>query len=155
MLSADIDRVQNVSDCSNRVVLVVTPLMYIQMYLEQYQSPPVVRNMPPISGKICWARQLFHHLDESMTILQHYQEVIQSFSDGNTLIRKYNRIGILLTDYEMTHHKAWWDKIVQLSSESMQVLYIHVISPCERRSLTFLILRSGASSMQTRRCHES
>lgn len=100
--------------------MVVSPCPYMQVYTEQHQNPPLGNNMPPISGKICWARQLLHHLEKSMAVLKHYKQVILSFHNGRTLFRKYNKTALILTEYELTHYKAW-TRIVELSSKSLQV----------------------------------
>ena len=41
-----------------------------RMYQRLSEEPPVSRDMPPICGKIMWARQLFRRIHEPMTIFQ-------------------------------------------------------------------------------------
>ena len=74
-----------------------------------------------MAGKICWARQLLYHLEKSVNLLKDYKQIIQSFGHSRNIFRKYNKTALILTEYELTHYKAW-TKIVELSSRSLQVL---------------------------------
>ncbi len=76
--------------------------------------------MPPLSGRIAWARQLIHHLEQPMQILKLYHAIIKSFSSTKLLYKKYNKTMVVLTEYELVHHKAWL-KLVETGHKNLQV----------------------------------
>lgn len=86
----------------------------------QYQNPPLDHNLPPLAGRICWARQLLHHLEQSMDILKLYQPIIKNFPNTKLLYRKYNKTALVLTEYELGYHKAWLN-FVSEAQKSLQV----------------------------------
>ena len=55
-----------------------------------------------------------------MDVLKNYKQTILSFGNCRNVFRKYNKTALILTEYELTHYKAWI-KIVELSSKSLQV----------------------------------
>lgn len=40
-------------------------------YNEERQSPPIPRNVTPLSGRIMWIRQFYKRIDEPMEIFKH------------------------------------------------------------------------------------
>ena len=86
----------------------------------QYQNPTLDHNLPPLAGRICWARQLLHHLEQSMDILKLYQSIIKNFPNTKLLYRKYNKTALVLTEYELGYHKAWLN-FVSEAQKSLQV----------------------------------
>ena len=73
-----------------------------QLYQEQCQDPPLGFNMPPMSGKIAWSRQLFRHIEQPMELLK-VQEFLLGTSQGRSVVRKYNRIALVLGTLAHTH----------------------------------------------------
>ena len=71
--------------------------------------------MPPISGKMCWARQLSFHLEKPMKHFQNHLPLLKS-GPGSALVRKYNHICLTLTEYEIVHYKAWIQLVEQTQS---------------------------------------
>ena len=41
---------------------------YLQLYQRCKDDPPIPRDMPPVAGKIAWARQLYRRIQEPMDI---------------------------------------------------------------------------------------
>ncbi|XP_076801600.1 dynein axonemal heavy chain 8-like [Clavelina lepadiformis] len=77
-----------------------------RIYQKQKEDPPIPRNMPPISGRIMWARQLFRHLQISMDALALNAQLIRT-DDGKRIVKSYNRVAAALTEYEVLFHRAW------------------------------------------------
>ncbi len=78
--------------------------------------------MPQLSGRIAWARQLIYHLEKPMEILKNYNHITKSFPTTKLLYKKYNKTMVVLTEYELVHHKAWL-KLVEIGQKSLQVIY--------------------------------
>ena len=73
----------------------------IQSVEDQYQRfktmPPIVRNMPTVSGSITWSRHLFHRISGPME--QFPQDLIKS-KESRKYVKMYNRIGYTLFSFE-------------------------------------------------------
>lgn len=78
----------------------------LQVYLEQYQNPPIGYNMPPISGRILWAHQLLKHMEQPMELIKVHKNLLQT-PQGKVVVKKYNKVAVLLTEYEIAHYRAW------------------------------------------------
>ena len=84
-----------------------------KIYTRQKQDPPLARNLPPIAGKILWARHLFHRIQEPMESFQRHPAVLQT-PDGKRIIRNYNKVARVLTEFEVVYHRAWLQQVNQL-----------------------------------------
>lgn len=51
--------------------------MVSRIYKEQRQDPPIGRNLPPVGGRILWARQLYSRINGPMTIFQQVCEILK------------------------------------------------------------------------------
>ena len=73
----------------------------IQSVEDQYQRfktmPPIVRNMPTVSGSITWSRHLFHRISGPME--QFPQDLIKS-KESRKFVKMYNKIGYTLFSFE-------------------------------------------------------
>ena len=58
-----------------------------------------------------------------MEILKHYQKTVQSFPNAKNLFRRYNKTLIVLTKYELVHHRAWL-KLIEIGHKSLQVKFL-------------------------------
>jgi len=47
------------------------------MYEAERTSPATPRNLPPIAGRIAWARQLFRRLEAPMKVFQKYPDILK------------------------------------------------------------------------------
>ena len=109
-------------------------VLHLQCYESMKTNPPLTRNMPPLSGRMCWARQLSFHLEKPMEHFQTKPELLKS-GPGSALVHKYNQIALILTEYEVVHYKAWL-KLVEQAEHSLNVrLVIHKVHVC---SVVFL-----------------
>ncbi|XP_064087416.1 LOW QUALITY PROTEIN: dynein axonemal heavy chain 5-like [Macrobrachium nipponense] len=77
-----------------------------KIYNRQCESPPQLRGLPPVAGKIQWARSLFLHLEEPMMFFKEHP-VLLKIPEGKEAVRKSNRIGKLLFQYELAYYDAW------------------------------------------------
>lgn len=98
--------------------------LYLQHYFNEKKNPPLDINMPPLSGKMSWARQLSFHLEKPMKCFQKHPPLLES-NPGRVLVRKYNQIALALTEYELVHYKAW----LQLVEQAQHCLYVSYIPP--------------------------
>ncbi|KAM9637240.1 dynein axonemal heavy chain 5 [Morphnus guianensis] len=89
-----------------------------KIYTRQKQDPPLARNLPPIAGKILWARHLFHRIQEPMESFQRRPAVLRT-PDGKRIIRSYNRVAKVLTEFEVIYHRGWLQQ-VELTKRGLQ-----------------------------------
>ncbi|XP_051576060.1 dynein axonemal heavy chain 5 [Myxocyprinus asiaticus] len=84
--------------------------MVSRIYTKQKLDPPIGRDLPPIAGKILWARQLYRRIQEPMDLFQQ-QPGLLSTSDAKQIIRNYNRVAKVLLEFEMLYHHSWMSQI--------------------------------------------
>ncbi|KAM9807310.1 dynein axonemal heavy chain 5 isoform 2-T2 [Syngnathus typhle] len=80
--------------------------MVSNLFMKQKQDPPIGRNLPPVSGRIMWARQLYSRIQRPMDLFQQHTGVL-STPEAKKIIRNYNRIAAVLLEYEILHHQRW------------------------------------------------
>uniref|UniRef100_A0A1I8FY30 Dynein heavy chain 5, axonemal n=1 Tax=Macrostomum lignano TaxID=282301 RepID=A0A1I8FY30_9PLAT len=78
----------------------------VRIYNKNKDDPPIARDLPPIGGKICWARQLFRRIEEPMVLFKKMPHLLQS-ADGKKLVKNYNKLAEALVAFEMLYHRAW------------------------------------------------
>jgi len=68
---------------------------------EQYQkyksSPPIVRNLPTVSGSITWSRHLFHRISVPM---EQFPPELPKLREHKKPVKQFNKIGYTLFSYE-------------------------------------------------------
>ncbi|NWQ86048.1 DYH5 protein, partial [Burhinus bistriatus] len=89
-----------------------------KIYTRQKHDPPLARNLPPIAGKILWARHLFHRIEEPMESFQQHPAVLQT-PEGKHIIRNYNKVAKALVEFEVIYHKGWLQQ-VELTKRGLQ-----------------------------------
>nr|XP_033786541.1 dynein heavy chain 5, axonemal-like [Geotrypetes seraphini] len=77
-----------------------------KLYQKQKENPPMPRNIPPITGKIMWARQLFRKINQPMKFLKARPEVLKSV-EMKSVIRNYNKMAAVLMEFELLYHRGW------------------------------------------------
>lgn len=77
------------------------------MYNEKRSEPPNERSVPPVIGRIKWARALLHKMVDPLSILKKNSWVIDH-PKCQLCIKFYNYISGILLHYEILHHKAWY-----------------------------------------------
>ncbi|XP_070603204.1 dynein axonemal heavy chain 5 isoform X1 [Erythrolamprus reginae] len=84
--------------------------MVSKLYSKHKNDPPLARNLPPMAGKILWARQLFHRIQEPMNLFQKHSTVLQT-EEAKPIIRNYNRVAKVLLEFEIVYHKGWLKQV--------------------------------------------
>uniref|UniRef100_A0A6I8N0V6 Dynein axonemal heavy chain 5 n=1 Tax=Ornithorhynchus anatinus TaxID=9258 RepID=A0A6I8N0V6_ORNAN len=75
-------------------------------YQKQKNNPPIPHNVPPVSGKILWSRQLFRKIDQPMKFFKNKQEVLK-IPEMKRVIWNYNKMAAVLLEYELLCYRAW------------------------------------------------
>jgi dynein heavy chain len=81
-----------------------------RLYEMQKAAPPTVRNAPPVTGAIAWARQLMRRIEEPMLKLQ-ANRGLMSTKEAKKIVRTYNRIARTVVEFETLWHIAWTKSI--------------------------------------------
>ncbi|XP_065102327.2 dynein axonemal heavy chain 5 [Paramisgurnus dabryanus] len=84
--------------------------MVSRMYTKEKADPPIGRDLPPIAGKILWARQLYRRIQEPMDLFQQ-QPGLLSTPDAKPIIRNYNRLAKALLEFEVLYHQSWMSQV--------------------------------------------
>uniref|UniRef100_A0A4X1TPH2 AAA+ ATPase domain-containing protein n=1 Tax=Sus scrofa TaxID=9823 RepID=A0A4X1TPH2_PIG len=87
--------------------------MISKLYTKQRSDPPLARDQPPIAGKILWARQLFHRIQQPMQLFQQHPTVLQT-AEAKPVIRSYNRVAKVLLEFEVLYHRAWFQQTEEI-----------------------------------------
>ncbi|TRY93886.1 hypothetical protein DNTS_016033 [Danionella cerebrum] len=77
-----------------------------RIYNKQKADPPIAPDLPPVAGKILWARQLYSRIQEPMDLFQQLPGVL-STPDAKPIIRNYNRVAKVLLEFEVLYHRSW------------------------------------------------
>ncbi|XP_057691021.1 dynein axonemal heavy chain 5 isoform X3 [Corythoichthys intestinalis] len=84
--------------------------MVFNLYMKQKLDPPIGRDLPPVSGRIMWARQLYGRIQGPMDMFQKQTGVL-SIPEAKKIIRNYNRVATVLLEYEILYHQSWMKKV--------------------------------------------
>lgn len=83
-----------------------------KIYTRYKKDPPLARNLPPIAGKILWARHLFHRIKGPMETFQRHPAVLRT-PDGKSIIRNYNKVAKVLMKFEVIYYREWLQQVSQ------------------------------------------
>ena len=81
-----------------------------KIYQKSKSDPPIARDLPPISGKILWSRQLYRRIQQPMDVFVSNNTILQ-YPEAKKIIKNYNQMCAVLMEYEMIHHRAWLRQI--------------------------------------------
>uniref|UniRef100_A0A8C0EYH8 Dynein axonemal heavy chain 8 n=1 Tax=Bubo bubo TaxID=30461 RepID=A0A8C0EYH8_BUBBB len=95
----------------------------LQLYQIQKDDPPLARNMPPVAGRILWARQLFRRINEPINYFHKKSNILAS-PEGKAVVRLYNRIAYELVEFEVVYHNAWMKEISQLQYSLQATIFV-------------------------------
>uniref|UniRef100_A0A668T4J6 AAA+ ATPase domain-containing protein n=1 Tax=Oreochromis aureus TaxID=47969 RepID=A0A668T4J6_OREAU len=84
--------------------------MVSRIYMKQKLDPPIGRDLPPVAGRIMWARQLYSRIQEPMDLFQQHPGVL-STSEAKRIIKNFNRVARVLLEFEMIYHHSWMKKM--------------------------------------------
>ncbi|XP_076466904.1 dynein axonemal heavy chain 5-like [Babylonia areolata] len=77
-----------------------------KLYQKQKADPTIPRNLPPVAGRIAWARQLYRKIEIPMRVFKSKPEIIKN-PEAKKIIRNYNKMAGVLLEYEMLYHRGW------------------------------------------------
>ncbi|XP_076594401.1 dynein axonemal heavy chain 5 isoform X4 [Chaetodon auriga] len=84
--------------------------MVSRIYMKQKLDPPIGRDLPPVAGRIMWARQLSSRIQGPMDLFQLHPGVL-STPEAKRIIRNFNRVARVLLEFEMLYHHSWMKKM--------------------------------------------
>lgn len=92
---------------------------------DQYQkyknNPPIVRNLPTVSGSITWSRHLFHRISGPME--QFPQNLIRQ-KESKKFVKMYNKIGYTLFSFEYLWRQKWAHEVEKAKAGLQATLII-------------------------------
>lgn len=71
-----------------------------KLYEKNKLDPTVPRNLPPISGKIAWARQLYSRISNPIKLFSKKSEILKT-DEGKQVVKNYNKMAHVLLEYEV------------------------------------------------------
>ncbi|KAK7114140.1 hypothetical protein V1264_000252 [Littorina saxatilis] len=80
--------------------------MVAKMYRNCRLEPIIARDLPPVAGKIAWARQLYRRISDPMDVFRQQGTCLDT-PEAKRIIRNYNRLAKVLVEYEMLYHRGW------------------------------------------------
>ncbi|XP_048253391.1 dynein axonemal heavy chain 5-like isoform X2 [Haliotis rufescens] len=80
--------------------------MVARLYQKNKSDPPVARDLPPVAGKISWARQLYRRIQEPMEVFQEHATILQG-PEAKKIIKSFNKLAKVLLEFEVLYHRGW------------------------------------------------
>ena len=93
-----------------------------RLYEKQKQQPPTVRNAPPVTASIMWARQLMRRIEGPMKHFQENEQLMMT-KESKKIVKTYNRIARTIVEFETLWHLAW-SKSIESSKAGLQATLI-------------------------------
>ncbi|KAJ0065958.1 hypothetical protein NL108_000216 [Boleophthalmus pectinirostris] len=84
--------------------------MVSRIYIKQKLDPPIGRDLPPVAGRIMWARQLYSRIQGPMDLFQQHPGVLSTV-EAKRIIKNYNRVARVLLEFEILYHQNWMKKM--------------------------------------------
>ena len=76
--------------------------MKVKRLYEKNKTDPVLpRNLPPISGRIAWSRQLYRRISAPIKQFSKRPELLKN-DEGKQIVRNYNKLSQVLLEYEVS-----------------------------------------------------
>uniref|UniRef100_A0A7N8Y1V4 Dynein, axonemal, heavy chain 5 n=1 Tax=Mastacembelus armatus TaxID=205130 RepID=A0A7N8Y1V4_9TELE len=86
--------------------------MVSRIYMKQKLDPPIGRDLPPVAGRIMWARQLYSRIQGPMDLFQQVMfSIFLSTPEAKKIIKNFNRVARVLLEFEMIYHHSWMEKM--------------------------------------------
>ncbi|KAF7690400.1 dynein axonemal heavy chain 8-like [Silurus meridionalis] len=76
-------------------------------------DPPLVRNMPPVAGRILWVRNLLSKIEEPIRNIQENTDML-STPEEKPLVQMYNRTAAAFLSFEILKHRVWMKEVSEL-----------------------------------------
>ncbi|XP_054622281.1 dynein axonemal heavy chain 8-like [Dunckerocampus dactyliophorus] len=84
-----------------------------KLFEKQNEDPPLGRNMPPVCGKLRWARHLYKKIHEPISYIRENSDILTT-PEGRTVVKMYNQTTAALQRFEADTHKAWMTEVSKL-----------------------------------------
>ncbi|XP_072317021.1 dynein axonemal heavy chain 5 [Eucyclogobius newberryi] len=84
--------------------------MVSRIYIKQKLDPPIGRDLPPVAGRIMWARNLYSRIQGPMDLFQQHPGVLSTV-EAKIIIKNYNRVARVLLEFEILYHQNWMKKM--------------------------------------------
>jgi dynein heavy chain len=96
-----------------------------KIYQKSKQQPPVARDLPPIAGKILWARQLYRRINQPMEVFEANKNILHNV-EAKKIIKNYNQLSAVLIEYEVLYHRTWLRQVeIVLSGIHVSLIIKH------------------------------
>ena len=117
-------------------------------YMSLKDDPPVVRDLPPMAGKIAWSQQLLHRLQEPMEEFRASSaSLLAQAPDLKRVVKKYNKTARVLLEFEVVYHQAWLRQVRRFVKFVLLLLtsylYCHLWDVLSVIDCLYLDVRSG------------
>ena len=86
------------------------------LYMENKDNPIIDRNMPPMAGRIQWARNLYNRLEAPMQVFLVQAPFLFTYKEGQRIVTRYNKVCEVLTAYEILIHRAWVRRVKKVTT---------------------------------------
>lgn len=77
-----------------------------KLYQKQKLEPAIARNMPPVAGRILWARHLYRRIERPMKLFRNKVAILKH-PDAQRIISSYNKMAGVLLEFELLYHRGW------------------------------------------------
>uniref|UniRef100_A0A8C9WHP3 Dynein axonemal heavy chain 8 n=1 Tax=Scleropages formosus TaxID=113540 RepID=A0A8C9WHP3_SCLFO len=100
------------NSCFSKILSTQQALSLLQRYLydTHREDPPLARNMPPVTGKIQWARHLLRRIHEPLDYIKKKSDILSS-AEGKEVVRMFKRAAAVFMEYEILHHRVWIQEV--------------------------------------------
>ncbi|NWQ82098.1 DYH9 protein, partial [Columbina picui] len=82
-------------------------------------SPPVHKNMPPVAGALCWARELRARIQEPFDHFRRIPHLCLDSAEGRRVIEKYEEMIQLLNRYQEKLYAGWSQTVSEKSQYNL------------------------------------
>ncbi|XP_071957073.1 dynein axonemal heavy chain 5-like [Antedon mediterranea] len=86
-----------------------------KLYQKGKDDPTIPRNVPPVAGKITWARQLYRRVDIPMKAFKRKTDILRT-AEAKKIIRNFNKMAAVLLEYELLFHRGWFRAVDAIKS---------------------------------------
>ena len=84
-----------------------------KIYQKHKSDPPIGRDLPPIAGRISWARQLYRRIQVPMDSFNIHPTILKD-PDAKKVIKSYNKTSRVLVEFECLYYQAWSKQVLVL-----------------------------------------
>jgi dynein heavy chain len=77
-----------------------------RIYQKSKEEPSIGRDLPPMAGRIVWARQLYRRITHPISVFEQNGTILH-YSEAKKIIRSYNKVAAVLIEYELLYYRTW------------------------------------------------